>query len=54
MNKLPTASPTSSPAKLDLMLDRLAAQASQSGRLVFALDATMSRQETSDRLLTAG
>jgi hypothetical protein len=49
MNKLPTASPTSSPAKLDLMLDRLAAQASQSGRLVFALDATMSRQETWDR-----
>jgi hypothetical protein len=48
MNKLPTASPTSSPAKLDLILDRLATRG-PSGRLVFALDATMSRQPTWDR-----
>jgi predicted small metal-binding protein len=48
MNKLPTASPTSSPAKLDIFLDRLAAQG-PSSRLCFALDATMSRQPTWDR-----
>jgi hypothetical protein len=45
-NKLPS---TASSAKLDLMLDRLAARTSQSGRLVFALDATMSRQPTWDQ-----
>jgi hypothetical protein len=47
-NKLSTASPISSPAKLDLLLDQLAAQG-PSGRAVFALDATMSRQATWDR-----
>jgi hypothetical protein len=46
-NKLSTASPISSPAKLDLLLDQLAAQG-PSGRLIFALDATMSRQPTWD------
>jgi hypothetical protein len=45
MNKLPTASPTSSPAKLDIFLDRLAAQG-PTGRLVFAIDATASREST--------
>ena len=44
-SKLPTASPTSSPAKLDLILDRLAAQG-PSGRLVFGIDATASREGT--------
>ena len=44
-SKLPSAA---SPAKLDLFLDRLAAQG-PSGRLVFALDATGSRQRTWDR-----
>jgi hypothetical protein len=47
-NKLPSATPTSSPAKLDLFLDRLAARG-PSGRLVFALDATASQQPTWDR-----
>jgi hypothetical protein len=45
MTKLPSA--TFSPAKLDLLLDQ-AAQA-PSGRLIFALDATQSRQPTWDR-----
>jgi predicted small metal-binding protein len=49
MNKLPTAPSTSSPAKLDLFLDRLAAQSPRTGKLVFALDATASRQPTWDR-----
>jgi hypothetical protein len=46
-SKLPTAA-TASSAKLDLFLNRLAAQ-KPTGRLVFALDATMSRQPTWDR-----
>jgi hypothetical protein len=45
-NKLPS---TSSPAKLDLFLDRLAAAHNSTGRLIFALDATHSRQPTWDR-----
>jgi hypothetical protein len=44
-NKLTTASP----AKLDLYLDRLAAQSPSRGRLVFGLDATASRQPLWDR-----
>ena len=48
INKLSSTPSTSSPAKLDLILDRLAAQG-PSGRLVFALDATMSRQPTWDQ-----
>jgi hypothetical protein len=44
-SKLPT---TASPVKLDLYLDRLAAQP-RAGKLVFALDATLSRQPTWDR-----
>jgi hypothetical protein len=43
-NPLAAASPT----KLDLLLDRLAARSS-AGRLIFALDATMSRQPTWDQ-----
>jgi hypothetical protein len=48
-SKLPSTAPTASPAKLDLLLDRLAGQVPQGGRLVFGLDATMSRQPTWDR-----
>jgi hypothetical protein len=43
-DKLPATS-----TKLDLILDQLAATHSSTGRLVFALDATMSRQPTWDR-----
>jgi hypothetical protein len=46
--RLPTTSPAASAAKLDLMLDRLAARG-LTGKLVFALDATMSRQPTWDQ-----
>ena len=41
--KMPVS--TASPTKLDLFLDRLAARC-PSGRLIFALDATMSREPT--------
>jgi len=43
MTKIPV--PTSS-AKLDLFLDRLATRQSSTGRLIFSLDATMSREAT--------
>jgi hypothetical protein len=46
MTNLPST--PASPAKIDLYLDRIAAQ-NPHGRLVFALDATMSRQATWDR-----
>src|SRR6516225_567307 len=45
----PALAPTTSPTKIDLFLDRLAARNAPSGRLIFALDATASRQETWDR-----
>ena len=45
-NKLTT---TASSAKLDLYLDRVAARSPSGGRLVFGLDATLSRQPTWDR-----
>ena len=49
--KLPTANPVYSQAKLDLFLDRLAAQG-PSSKLIFAVDGTASRQPTWDRAST--
>jgi hypothetical protein len=50
-DKFVTTAPTSS-AKLDLYLDRLAAQNPTTGRLIFALDATASREPTWDTAAT--
>src|SRR6516225_6611000 len=44
---MPYSTPTS-PAKLDAFLDQLATQLPSCGRLIFALDATASRQPTWD------
>ena len=50
-NKSVSTAPAS-PAKLDLYLDRLAAQRSAQPRLVFAVDATQSREHTWDAATT--
>src|SRR5262249_138590 len=47
----PALTPTASPTKIDLFLDRLAARNAPSGRLIFALDATASREETWNRAI---
>jgi hypothetical protein len=49
--KVTKQTPTS-PATLDAFLDQLATQLPSSGRLVFALDATASRQPTWDTACT--
>jgi hypothetical protein len=46
--KTPVPTPTASAAKIDLFLDRLVARNAPNGRLIFALDATASRQPTWD------
>jgi hypothetical protein len=50
-SKSVTTAPASA-AKLDLYLDRLAASHSPTGRLIFALDATASREPTWDAATT--
>jgi hypothetical protein len=48
MANVPT---TSSPTKIDLFLDKLAAKNASSGRLIFGLDATASREEMWSRAI---
>src|SRR5262249_29225177 len=48
MTKITTHSAPTPPAELNAFLDQLATQLPRSGRLIFALDATASRQPTWD------
>lgn len=48
MSKISKLSTPTAPSKIDAFLDRLATQPAHSGRLIFAIDATQSRQETWD------
>jgi hypothetical protein len=49
--KPPALTPTASPTKIDLFLDRLAARNAPSGRLIFGLDATASREQLWSRAI---
>jgi hypothetical protein len=49
--KPPALTPTASSTKIDLFLDRLTARNTPSGRLIFGLDATASREEMWSRAI---